>query len=101
MYSFTVNDTALALGPLKFQTHSFRKNKKGYHNVCHKIREKIHYDYNTEAVKIVALSSGKIDKYEFLTSEDILSFNQNQAMEQLKFTASPLGKASNKQTIKD
>ena len=31
--------------------------------------EKLQYDINREAAKILALSSGKIDKYEYLTGE--------------------------------
>ena len=39
-----------------------------------KIRgEKLQYDINTEAAKISALSSGRIDKYEYLTGDEILS----------------------------
>ena len=34
--------------------------------------EKLQYDINREALKILALSSGKIDKYEDLTCEEIL-----------------------------
>ena len=34
--------------------------------------EKLQYDINREVVKISALSSGKIDKYEYLTGEEIL-----------------------------
>ena len=60
--------------------------------------EKLQYDINREAAKISALSSGKIDKYEYLTSEEILPSNQKQVMEQAKFTYSPLGKAFEKQT---
>ena len=42
-----------------------------------KIRdEKLQYDINREAAKISALSSGKIDKYEYLIWEEILSSNQ-------------------------
>ena len=38
-----------------------------------KIRdEKLQYDINREAAKISALSSGKTDKYEYLTAETIL-----------------------------
>ena len=55
--------------------------------------EKLQYDINREAVKISALSSGKINKYEYLTGEEILPSNQKQIMEQTKFTYSPLGKA--------
>ena len=54
--------------------------------------EKLQYEINREAVKILALSSGKICKYEYLTGEDILPSNQQQIIEQAKFTYSPLGK---------
>ena len=60
--------------------------------------KKLQYDINREAVKISALSSGKIDKYEYLTAEEILPSNQQQIIEQAKFTYSPLGKAFEKQT---
>ena len=60
--------------------------------------EKLQYDINSEAAKISALSSGKIDKYEYLTGEEILPSNQQQIIEQAKFTYSPLGKAFEKQT---
>ena len=65
--------------------------------------EKLQYDINREAAKISSLSSCKIDKYEYLTGEEILSSNQQQIIEQAKFTYSPLGKAFEKQTktIKD
>ena len=65
--------------------------------------EKLQYDINREAAKISALSSGKIDEYEYLTGEGILPSNQQQIIEQAKFTYSPLGKAFEKQTktIKD
>ena len=45
-----------------------------------------------------ALSSGKIEKYEYLTGEEILPSNQKQIIEQVKFTYSPPGKAFEKQT---
>ena len=60
--------------------------------------EKLQYNINREAAKISALSSGKIHKYEYLTGEDILPSNQQQIIEQTKFTYSPLGKAFGKQT---
>ena len=60
--------------------------------------EKLQYDINREAAKISVLSSGKIDKYEYLTGEEILPSNQQQIIEQAKFTHSPLGKAFEKQT---
>ena len=64
-----------------------------------KIRdEKLQNDINREAAKISALSSGKIRKYEYLTGEEILPSNQQQIIEQAKFTYSPLEKAFKKQT---
>ena len=65
--------------------------------------EKLQYDINKEAAKISPLSSDKIDKYEYLTGEEILPSNQQQVIEQAKFNYSPLGKAFEKQTktIKD
>ena len=65
--------------------------------------EKLQYVINTEAAEISALSSGKIDKYEYLTGKEILPSNQYQIIEQAKFTYSPLGKAFDKQikTIED
>ena len=60
-----------------------------------KIRdEKLQYDITREAAKISALSSGKIDKYEFLRGEEILPPDQKKVIEQAKFTYSPLGKTN-------
>ena len=65
--------------------------------------EKLQYGIYKEAAKISTLSSGKIDKYEYLTGEEILPSNQQQIIQQAKFNYSPLGKAFEKQikTIKD
>ena len=38
--------------------------------------EKLQYDVNREAAKTSALSSGKTNKYEYLTGEEILPSNQ-------------------------
>ena len=61
---------------------------------------KLQYNINREAAKISALSSGKVDKYEHLTGEEILPYNQRQIIEQAKFAYSPLGKTFEKQTEK-
>ena len=65
--------------------------------------EKLRYYINWEVAKISALSSGKSNKYKYLTGEEILLSNKKQIIEQAKFTYSPLGKASEKQikTIED
>ena len=52
--------------------------------------EKLQYDINRKAAKISALSSDKIHRYEYITGEDILPLNQQQIIEQAKFTYSPL-----------
>ena len=65
--------------------------------------EKLQYDISRKAAEISALSSGKIDKYEYLTGKEILPSNQQQIIEQAKFTYSALGKVFEKQikTIED
>ena len=65
--------------------------------------EKLQYYINRKAAKISALSSGKLDKYEYLTGEEILPSNQQQLIQQAKFNYSPSGKAIEKQrkTIED
>ena len=48
--------------------------------------DKLQYDINREAAKISALSSGKINKYKYLTGEDILPSNLEQIILQARFT---------------
>ena len=62
------------------------------------IKLKVKNDIKRETAKVSALSSGKLDKYEYLTGEEILPSNQQQIIQQAKFTYSPLGKAFEKQT---
>ena len=59
--------------------------------------EKLQYDINREAAKISALSSEKLHKYGYLAVENILPSNQQQVIEQARFTYSPLGKAFEQQ----
>ena len=59
--------------------------------------EKLQYHINGETTKIPASSSSKKKKkngkYEYLTGEEILPFNQKKKIiEQAKFTYFPLGK---------
>ena len=65
--------------------------------------EKLQYDINRDAAKISALSSGKFNKYEYLTGEEVLPSNKQQIIEQAKFEYSHLGKDFEKQvkTIED
>ena len=47
--------------------------------------EKLQYDINREAAKMSALSSGKIDKYEYLTGEEMFPPDQSRIIEKAKF----------------
>ena len=69
--------------------------------IDNKIRdENLQYDSNREGAKISAFSSGKIDKYEYYTGEEMLLSDQRRVIEQAKFTYFPLGKALEKQIKK-
>ena len=59
--------------------------------------EKLQYNVNRKVTKILALLSGKIDKYECLTGKIILPSDQSRITKQAKFTYSPVGKAFEKQ----
>ena len=66
-----------------------------------KIRnEKLQYDINIAAAKISVLSSGKIDKYEYLTGEEMLPPQQLRIIQEAKFTYCALGKAFENETKK-
>ena len=56
------------------------------------------YSINREAAKISVLWSGKTDKYEYLTGEEVLPPDQRRVIGQAKLAYSPLGKAFKKQT---
>ena len=57
------------------------------------------YDLDRKAAKISALSSNNLDKYEYLTGEDLGL--KPSTVEQAKFEYSPLGKNFNKGLDKD
>ena len=53
---------------------------------------------NRKAAKPSVLSSGIIDKYKYLTGEEILPSDKRRVIEQANFTYSSLGKPLEKQT---
>ena len=57
------------------------------------------YDLYRKAAKIPALSSNNLDKYEYLTGEELGL--KPSTVEQAKFEYSPLGKSFNKGLSKD
>ena len=65
------------------------------------INDKIKYenqcDINRETAKILALSSWKIDKYEYLIGEKILPSGQSRIIEEAKFKYFPISKALERQ----
>ena len=62
-------------------------------------QNEVQYDLDREPAKISALSSNNLDKYEYLTGED-LGLKPN-TVEQAKFEYSPLGKIFNKGLSED
>ena len=87
-------DTTLASdNSSRFRKNRLDRKKELIMTIDDKIRdEKLKYDIHREAAKVSASSPGKIDKYEFLTGEERLPFDQNTIIEQAKFNYSPLGK---------
>ena len=59
---------------------------------------KLQYDINREASKILVLLSSKIDKYEYLTGQEIIPSDQRRMIKQDKFIYSPLETFLGKQT---
>ena len=84
MYCITIfllvnNKTWPSNNPLRFRKHFLEETYNKIMTNDDQIKdEKLQYDINIEAAKILALSSSKTDKYEYLTSEKMLSFNQKQ-----------------------
>ena len=65
--------------------------------------ERVTHDLGQESAKISALKSGNIDKYEYLTGQEVIPTGKEADLAHAKFEYSPLGKAFEKQvkTIKE
>ena len=76
---FLVNATTLASdNPLRFRKDLLGRIQNLILVIDDKIRdEKLQYDIDRETAKILASSSGKIDKYEYLTGAEILLYDQS------------------------
>ena len=59
--------------------------------------EKLEYDFNREIATKLPLLSDKIDKYEYLTVDEILPPSHKIVMQKTQFTYSALGKTLEKQ----
>ena len=98
--SCLVIDATLALdNPLRFRYGLLERIQNLIMTIDDKIRdEKLQYKITKKAAKLAALSSKKIDKYEYLAGDDILPSNQRQIMEQANFVYYSLGKTFEKHT---
>ena len=87
----------LLLHSLRFIKNLLERILKLIMTIDEKVKDgKLQYNINREEAKMLALSSGKIDKYEYLTGEEILPSDQSIIIEQAKFTYSPLRNAFEK-----
>ena len=79
-YCFLVNDTIFPSdNPLRFRKNLLEWIYNKIMTIDDQIKdEKLQYDINRESAKMSALSSGKINKYEYLTGEEMLPSNQKQ-----------------------
>ena len=94
-YSFVVIHPTLASdNPPHFRKNLLERIWKLIMTTDYKTRdEKVEYDINREAAKILALPLGKINIFEYLTGDEILPSDQRRVIEQAKFTYSSLGTA--------
>ena len=98
-YFLVIDDTYAWDNPSLFKKNLSEKDEKLILTIDDMIRYgKLQYDVNREAAKISALSSEKVDIYEYLTDEEVLPCNPRQIIEQAKFTYPPLGTTFEKQT---
>ena len=96
-----IDPTIVSDNPSRFGKDFLERLQKLTMKIDDKIKnEKLKYFVNRKSAKMSSLSSGKIDKYEFLTEEKILPSIQRQIIKQAKFAYSPLGKTFEKQTEK-
>lgn len=95
--SVLVTDTTpVTDNPLHFTMNVLERTQKLNITVKDKIKnEKPQNDINREAAEITPFLSGKIDKYDYLTGEEILLYARSRMIEQVKFkfNYSPLGKS--------
>ena len=99
-YSFSVIDTTPSSGNyLRFRKNLLETIQNLIMATDDKIKDKkLHYKINRAAAKMSAISSGKIDKYEYFMDEEILLSDQSRTIERARFTYSTLKKAFEKQT---
>ena len=96
-YFLTIDTTLPASDPLTFRKifHSYENGSNWSNQNFRKINQnEAQYDLNRKVAEISALSSGNLDKYEYLLGEDL--YHKLITVEKAKFEYSPLGKFFNK-----
>ena len=77
-----IGTTLTSDNPFLFNCNILERTYRLIMKIDDEIRdEKLPYDISSEAEKRSAVSSGKIDKYEFLTGEEVLSPYQSRMIE--------------------
>ena len=100
LYKFLTIDTTLqASEPLRFRKIYLILTKKTITDQIKIMQNEAQYNLDRKAAKISALSSNNLDKYEYLTGEDLGL--KPSTIEQAKFEYSPLGKIFNRGLDKD
>ena len=100
----TIDTTLPASDSLRFRKNYLILIKMTINDQINILNKKIlkneaQYDLDRKATKVSALSSNNLDKYEYLTGED-LGLKPN-TIEQARFEYSPLGKIFNKGLSED
>ena len=99
-YSFLTIDTTLpASDPLRFRKNllpSYKNDSNYQTKILDKkiMQREVQYDLDRKAAKISAVSSKNLDKYEYLTGEELGL--EPSTVEQARFEYSPLSKFLNK-----
>ena len=79
-YSFFIVDATLASdNSSRFRNNILERICKLIMKIDDKIRDKkLQYDINSETAAVSALSSEKVDKYEYITGEEVLPIYQKE-----------------------
>ena len=97
-YFLAINTTLAFDNTLDFRKNLIERTYKLIMRTDDKVRdETLQYDVTRDTPNISEISSGKIDKYEYITGQEILPPDQSRMLEQAKFTRYLLGKELKKQ----
>ena len=97
-YFLAINTTLAFDNTLDFRKNLIERTYKLIMRTDDKVRdETLQYDVTRDTPNISEISSGKIDKYEYITGQEILPPDQSRMLEQAKFTCYLLGKELKKQ----